>query len=300
MYHNAPKTPSYYMGGIDAYSMPLSHSHSHPAQSHAHPHPKSHPTLDLGEESRLAHQNSLHWSSPHFAEQNLQFLSTISPGIHTPTCTDDVFSFPSTCTSTESSPHMSHLAASVSDRGHDRDRQSTVYEEFEGGESVQKTTLRRSQNRQAQRRFRERKEAQKTELLSRLDELQAKHDAMAKSLESVRARNNTLEADKRRLEREVESLRKWREKILGVMADIVRRDGGGGLNGDSGTDELLKRVESSCSPGCWRKGMEYERSCIVMQTLLELFGEGQGQEGRLRCESHTGDEGRDSKKGRRA
>ncbi|RDW79074.1 putative bZIP transcription factor [Aspergillus mulundensis] len=276
MYHNTPKTPSYYMGGVDAYAMP------------AH-HPKSHPALDLGEESRLAHPNGMHWSSPHFAEQNLQFLSTLSPPIHTPT-TDDVFSFPST--STESSPHMSHLAVSVSDR------QSTSAfhdAEFGEGETVQKTTLRRSQNRQAQRRFRERKEAQKTELLSRLDELQAKHDAMAKSLESMRSRNDTIESDKRRLEKEVESLRKWREKILGVMADIVRRDGS--LNSD--TDELMRRVESSCSPGCWRKGMEYERSCIVMQTLLGLFGEGQGQgPERYRCD--TGDEGRDSKKGRRA
>lgn len=94
---------------------------------------------------------------------------------------------------------------------------------------------------------------------------------MASKLESMRQRNTTLDSEKRRLEREVETLRKWREKILGVMADIVRNDEGA----TSGrTDQLLKRVESSCSIGCWRRGAEYERSCIVMQTLLELFGEG--------------------------
>ncbi|KAL5045875.1 hypothetical protein BDW71DRAFT_207864 [Aspergillus fruticulosus] len=253
MYHGVPQKPSsYFMGEIDAFPL-HSHSHSH-----------SHPTLDLGEESRLGMHGQCQWTSSQFAEQNLQLLSATSPSIHTPiTANDDVFSFPST--STESSPHMSHLTVS------DRKSTSNNIDFTDSIEQHHKTTLRRSQNRQAQRRFRERKEAQKTELLSRLNELQSKHDAMANKLESMRQRNTTLDSDKRRLEREVETLRKWREKILGVMADIVHKDRE--ISGSGRTDELLKRVESSCSVGCWRRGLEYERSCTVMQTLLELFGE---------------------------
>ncbi|KAL4993492.1 hypothetical protein BDV10DRAFT_189917 [Aspergillus recurvatus] len=281
MYHGAPqKSSSYFMGGIDAFPL-HSHSHSH-----------SHPALNLGEETRLGMHGQCQWASPQFAEQNLQFLSAMSPSIHTPaTVNDDIFSFPST--STESSPHMSHLTVS------DRKSTSNDIDFADTGEQHHKTTLRRSQNRQAQRRFRERKEAQKSELLSRLDELQSKHDAMANKLESLRQRNTTLDSDKRRLEREVETLRKWRERILVVMADIVRKDSGIGGNGR--TDESLKRVESSCSVGCWRRGVEYERSCIVMQTLLELFGEGQDSDGAgscalERCRGDSGDEGQDTRK----
>ncbi|KAL4746225.1 hypothetical protein BDW72DRAFT_39224 [Aspergillus terricola var. indicus] len=251
MYHSVPKKPAVcFIDGCDAFQL---HSHSH-----------SHPALDAGDEPRLGMHTQCPWTSPPFTEQSLQVIPVLSPSIQTPTVHDDIFSFPST--STESSPHMSHLAVS------DHQSTSNDIEFVEVDEQHHKTTIRRSQNRQAQRRFRERKEAQKSELLSRLDELQSKHDAMAHKLESMRQRNTTLDSEKRRLEREVETLRKWREKILSVMADVVRRDGGatGGR-----MDGLLKRVESSCSIGCWRRGVEYERSCIVMQTLLELFEEGQ-------------------------
>ncbi|KAL4735812.1 hypothetical protein BDV11DRAFT_195137 [Aspergillus similis] len=275
MYHGVSSKPATcFIGGCDAFQL---HSHSH-----------SHPALDVGDAPRLGMHAQCPWTSPQFAEQNLQVIPAMSPSIQTPTVHDDIFSFPST--STDSSPHMAHLAVS--------DRQSTSndieFADIDG--QNHKTTLRRSQNRQAQRRFRERKEAQKTELLSRLDELQSKHDVMANKLESLRQRNTTLDSEKRRLEREVDTLRKWREKILGVMADIVRSDGGSTAGR---MDELLKRVESSCSNGCWRRGVEYERSCIVMQTLLELFGEGQDNAGAGSCalrryRGESADESRDT------
>ncbi|KAL4882567.1 hypothetical protein BJY04DRAFT_186427 [Aspergillus karnatakaensis] len=133
-----------------------------------------------------------------------------------------------------------------------------------------KNTLRRSQNRQAQRRFRERKEQQKASLLAQLEALQSKHNKMAEVLETMRQSNTSLESNKRRLEKEVETLRKWREKILGVMENIVKPDGA--------EDDLLMKVATSCSPDCWRRGMEYSRTVIVMQTLLGIFGDdGEGQ-----------------------
>ncbi|KAL4777931.1 hypothetical protein BJX76DRAFT_363219 [Aspergillus varians] len=250
MFHQVPqKASSFYSAGID--TLPLS---THPA------HPKSHPAMELGNESRY---EEIHWVansecvSPQFMEENMQFLPTSSPVLHT-NVREDPFPFPST--STESSPHMSQLAMS--------DRQSTFNGEsgdFPDNNDHNKTSTRRSQNRQAQRRFRERKEMQKAELLSRLDKLQSKHDQMANLLEGMRKNNNTLAADKKQLEREVEMLRKWREKILGVMANIVQHD--------RTSDDLLTKVATSCSVTCWRKGLEYSRTLIIMQTLLDLFDE---------------------------
>ncbi|KAL4814993.1 hypothetical protein BDW67DRAFT_186285 [Aspergillus spinulosporus] len=202
------------LGGCDALQL---HSHSH-----------SHPTLDVGDEPRLEMHAQCRWTSPQVAEQGLQVIPAMSLGIQTPTLHDDIFSFPST--STESSPHMPHLAVS------ERQSTSTDIEFVAIDEQHHKTTLRRSQNRQAQRRFRERKEAQKTELLSRLDELQSKHDAMASKLESMHRRSTTLDSEKCRLEREVDTLRKSREKILKMLWRILC----------AMTGELLVGVWMSC------------------------------------------------------
>ncbi|KAL5343563.1 hypothetical protein BJX70DRAFT_114863 [Aspergillus crustosus] len=216
-----------------------------------------HPHQDLGEESRLGLQwmTNFECASPQYVGDNMQLLHTIpSPN------SDHVFSFPST--SSEASPHMSHLA--VSD-GHSNGDSGSPRNEGGG----QKTTLRRSQNRQAQRRFRERKEQQKASLLTQLETLQSKHDKMSDLLLTMRQSNISLESNKTRLESEVEALRKWREKILGVMQTIVKPDGE--------EDDLLMKVATSCAVGCWRWGMEYSRTVIVMQTLLGIFGEADGE-----------------------
>ncbi|KAL4924218.1 putative bZIP transcription factor [Aspergillus undulatus] len=239
------------MGGINA--LPLS---PHPAQ------PESHPAMGFGDALRqdiqwIGHRGC---AVPQFIDDNIQFLSDISTNLPTPTA-DDTFSFPSN--STESSPHIPRLVVS--------NRQTTFsdgpgdFPDTNEHSLRHKTTMRRSQNRQAQRRFRERKEQQKTELLNRLDGLQSSHDRMADHLENMRRSNQILEADKGRLEREVQMLRKWRQKILGVMSDIIQQDGT--------TDELLTKVATSCSTACWRNGMDYTRTFVKMQTLLELFDE---------------------------
>ncbi|KAL4956991.1 hypothetical protein BDW69DRAFT_181002 [Aspergillus filifer] len=251
MFHPVPTKQSSFIGGANA--QPFS---NHPA------HPKSHPTMDFGHD---AHQD-VQWI-PHpdstvsqYYGGNTQFLTSPPTSLPTPTA-DDVFSFSST--STDSSPHMSHLMMS--------DRQSTFsgdpvdFADNHNNSAHQKTTMRRSQNRKAQRRFRERKEQQKTELLNRLEELQSSQDQMANHLETMRRSNQTLEADKKRLEREVEMLRKWRQKILGVMSDIVQQD--------TTADDLLVKVATSCSDACWRRGIDYSRTFVKMQTLLELFDE---------------------------
>ncbi|KAL4863576.1 hypothetical protein BDV12DRAFT_177329 [Aspergillus spectabilis] len=251
MFHPASNTTpssSFYLGGIDALAHPT------------HPHAESHSAIDLGDDSRLA---SMQWmtssecASPQYLGENMQLMSNIPSTLPSP-AGEGVFSFRST--SSESSPHMSHLAVS--------DGQSTNADSCEypgNGEGTQKTTLRRSQNRQAQRRFRERKEQQKASLLAQLETLQSKHDKMTDLLDTMRQNNTTLESDRKRLEREVETLRTWREKVLSVMENIVKPDGA--------EDDLLMKVATSCSAGCWRRGIEYSKTVIVMQTLLGLFGE---------------------------
>ncbi|KAL4935049.1 hypothetical protein BDV06DRAFT_229187 [Aspergillus oleicola] len=241
----------FFIGGINA--LPLSNN---PAQS------KSYPAMEHGEDFRPDAQ----WVSqpdcvvPQFYGENTQFLTSTPTSLPTPTA-DDVFSFPST--STDSSPHISHLMMS--------DRQSTFngdqidFPDNDDNSVHHKTTMRRSQNRKAQRRFRERKEQQKTELLERLEELQISQGQMANHLETMRRSNQTLEADKKRVEREVEMLRKWRQKVIGVMSDIVQQD--------TTADDLLVKVATSCSDACWRRGIDYSRTFVKMQTLLELFDE---------------------------
>jgi hypothetical protein len=97
MYHSVPSKPlTCFIGGCNAFQL---HSHSH-----------SHPALDVGDEPRLGMHAQCPWTSPQFAEQDLQAIPAMSPSIQTPTVSDDIFSFPST--STESSPHMSHHTVS--------------------------------------------------------------------------------------------------------------------------------------------------------------------------------------------
>ncbi|KAL3474773.1 hypothetical protein BJX99DRAFT_172272 [Aspergillus californicus] len=219
-----------------------------------------HPTLkatDLGDDSRMGIPHWITNPESQMMAENMHLLHAVSSNLTSPT-TDDVFSFPS---STESSPHMSQLSMAG------KDAEMPDSDEFMPN---QKATVRRSQNRQAQRRFRERKEQQKTALLSTLDELQARHDKVADALDAKRQQNRTLETDKKRLEREVETLRKWRQKILGVMSDLVQED--------RSADDLLTKVATSCSITCWRKGIQYSRTYIIMQTLLSLFEEFQGED----------------------
>ncbi|KAL4800661.1 hypothetical protein BDV19DRAFT_383678 [Aspergillus venezuelensis] len=218
--------------------------------------------MEFGDDFR----QDVHWIPHHdsavsqYYGGNSQLITSTPTSLPTPTA-DDAFSFPSN--STDSSPHMSHLM--MSDRHSTFSGDPLDYADNNNTSAHQKTTMRRSQNRKAQRRFRERKEQQKTELLNRLEELQSSQDQMANHLETMRRSNQTLEADRKRLEREVEMLRKWRQKILGVMSDVVQQD--------NTADDLLVKVASSCSDACWRRGIDYSRTFVKMQTLLELFDE---------------------------
>jgi hemerythrin-like domain-containing protein len=84
-------------------------------------------------------------------------------------------------------------------------------------------------------------------------------------LTTFRTKNHTLETEQTRLTREVDVLRKWRRKLLSLMSDLVRQD-------EMANDQLTT-IAKSCSDTCWRRGIEYSRLLITMQTLLSLFEE---------------------------
>ncbi|KAL2811225.1 hypothetical protein BJX63DRAFT_285036 [Aspergillus granulosus] len=174
--------------------------------------------------------------------------------------TDDLLSFSSA--SLTSSPHMSELSVGDS---HPAPINEDELPDDEFKEPSTKLNTRRLQNRQAQRRFRERKEQQKTAILTRLEDLQSKHDRMASLITSLKQENRALEIDKIRLKREADVLRKWRQKLLSLMSDLVRQD-------EMANDQLTT-IARSCSDTCWRRGVEYSRLLITMQTLLSLFEE---------------------------
>jgi predicted nuclease with TOPRIM domain len=69
---------------------------------------------------------------------------------------------------------------------------------------------RRSQNREAQRRFRERKEQEKAELTKRLRGLGAE-------LRSARQKVNALEAENERLVMELDVIRPWHRSFMSIM-----------------------------------------------------------------------------------
>jgi predicted nuclease with TOPRIM domain len=122
---------------------------------------------------------------------------------------------------------------------------------------------RRSQNRQAQRRFRERKQQQETTLMARLQELQSKNDELSLFITSLKQENCVLASDKSRLYQEVELLRKWRSKLFSLMSKLVKED--------EMTNDQQTTISRSCSNTCWRRGSEYLRLMVTMQTLLSLF-----------------------------
>ncbi|KAL2854191.1 hypothetical protein BJX68DRAFT_264929 [Aspergillus pseudodeflectus] len=205
-------------------------------------------------------QRHAHWddSTVHLIG-DLPLLSSVSPTIRAPGAEDILFS--SSSSTSTSSPQMSGLRV--------RDSQSASAEADEHPDDEcmvnPKNKNRRTQNRQAQRRFRERKEQQKTALLTRLEDLQHKHDELATLLTTFRTKNHTLETEQIRLTREVDVLRKWRRKLLSLMSDLVRQD-------EMANDQLTT-IAKSCSDTCWRRGIEYSRLLITMQTLLSLFEE---------------------------
>ncbi|KAL3482740.1 hypothetical protein BJX62DRAFT_245578 [Aspergillus germanicus] len=172
---------------------------------------------------------------------------------------DDLLSFPSASFKLDSSPSASDISV--------RDPHSaptlTEADDLPCDEPPAKVKTRRSQNRQAQRRFRERKQQQETTLMTRLQELQSENDELSLFITTLKQENCILESDKSRLYQEVELLRKWRSKLFGLMSKLVKED--------EMTNDQQTTISRSCSNTCWRRGSEYLRLMVTMQTLLSLF-----------------------------
>ncbi|KAL2783929.1 hypothetical protein BJX66DRAFT_317544 [Aspergillus keveii] len=97
----------------------------------------------------------------------------------------------------------------------------------------------------------------------RLQELQSKNDELSLFITSLKQENCVLASDKSRLYQEVELLRKWRSKLFSLMSKLVKED--------EMTNDQQTTISRSCSNTCWRRGSEYLRLMVTMQTLLSLF-----------------------------
>ncbi|PTU17175.1 hypothetical protein P175DRAFT_0560861 [Aspergillus ochraceoroseus IBT 24754] len=201
-------------------------------------------------------------SSPRIMTGSMHYLSSEHPTSAAP-ASDEGFSQSSS--SNLSSPHMPEL--SINRDSIPSGATEVAQQLADGSQFMQrhKDTERRSQNRQAQRRFRERKEQEKSQLLSNLDKLQAENDRFSERLAQIQRKYLDMETEKRRLQTEVEMLRRWQQKITGLMSDIVQQD--------QPTDDFLEMISTSCSSTCWQRGMKQSRVFIIMQTLLSVFEE---------------------------
>ncbi|KAL2842933.1 hypothetical protein BJY01DRAFT_248885 [Aspergillus pseudoustus] len=188
--------------------------------------------------------------------------SPISPPTRTPGGAADDYLSSHPSVSSTSTPQMPE--GSVRDSQHPSPTEADALPNDDDGGIPPKAKVRRSQNRQAQRRFRERRQEQNAALLTRLDELQSRHDEIAARATSLKQENCALATEKTRLTREVELLRRWRRKLHDLMYDLVQQD-------KMASD--LANITRGCPDTCWRRGVEYSRLLITMQTLLSLFEE---------------------------
>lgn len=128
----------------------------------------------------------------------------------------------------------------------------------------QRSTKRQAQNREAQRRFRERREQERANLVELLEKLQEENLQISKLLDRSKKQCLTLEAGIKQSQAEAENLRRWRQKVMCSMAELIPpKDTFEGIFTDTA---------SGCSYDCWRTGMQL-RALIAMQTLASLFRE---------------------------
>ncbi|GIK00077.1 hypothetical protein Aspvir_004092 [Aspergillus viridinutans] len=129
---------------------------------------------------------------------------------------------------------------------------------------------RQSQNREAQRRFRERRGQERIQLRKKMEELRAENDALSRLLAETKNANLKLEVDNKRLTKELETLRRRWQDVLRLMADMVQQE-----TGEGGSPTSCSSGTSSSSS---RKEVQGLRSSIMMQMLVLLFDE-KGEEG---------------------
>ncbi|KAK9587188.1 hypothetical protein V6Z92_006115 [Aspergillus fumigatus] len=133
------------------------------------------------------------------------------------------------------------------------------------------SNCRQSQNREAQRRFRERREQERIQLRKRMEELRAENDALSRMLAEEKNATLKLEVDNEQLTKELETLRRRWQDVLRLMADMVQQE----------EEEVVREGDSpstwSSSSSSWssssRKEVQGLRSSIMMQMLVLLFDE---------------------------
>lgn len=96
-----------------------------------------------------------------------------------------------------------------------------------------------------------------------LEKLQTENIQISNLLEQSQKQCLTLEAGTKQLQVEAELLRRWQQKVMCSMAELVQL-------GDP-MDDILTVPVSGCSYECWRKGMQQLRAFVAMKTLASLL-----------------------------
>ncbi|KAL4879865.1 hypothetical protein BJY04DRAFT_192564 [Aspergillus karnatakaensis] len=140
---------------------------------------------------------------------------------------------------------------------------------------LKRNIKRQAQNREAQRRFRDRREQERLQLITLLESLQTETRRLASLLEQSQGKYAALEERHKRTAAEAEILRRWQQKVLSCMGDLVDVEEG---DEEMGMDMGLGMgMGASCSWECWRRGVVKSKAVIVMQTLAGLFRRVEGE-----------------------
>lgn len=75
----------------------------------------------------------------------------------------------------------------------------------------------------------------------------------------------SLEASIKQCKAEAEILRRWRQRVMCSMAELIPSK--------DTFEGMLTDTAEGCSYDCWRTGMEQLRAIIAMRTLASLFRE---------------------------
>ncbi|KAE8148636.1 hypothetical protein BDV25DRAFT_141595 [Aspergillus avenaceus] len=139
---------------------------------------------------------------------------------------------------------------------------------------------RQTQNRAAQRRFRERREQERLQARAQLEELRTENDRLTEQFELNRDKGKRLEEENERLKSELHVLRKRWQAALRLMSDMVQQDdrAAGLLSpttdpSSSSASSPSSSISPSASACALQRDMQSLRSSVMMQTLVSLFDE---------------------------
>lgn len=98
-----------------------------------------------------------------------------------------------------------------------------------------------------------------------LEKLREENVQISNHLDQSKKQCLILEASNRQFQTEAKTLRRWRQRVMCSMAELIPSK--------DPFEGMLTDTAGGCSYDCWRTGMQQLRTVIAMQTLASLFRE---------------------------